>query len=376
MATRASEELHEARLNHLHTASRLAFRICPQLAAFYGNEFLTALGGQRATNTIARHQCTYCGSPLVDGRSISRVSVVRSTKRQPQRTSHGICKGTWGRQQTQPVANKPGTVVDTSRRRVIKIRLNDASSATGHSKPTKEESARARQDQKNTIHYICELCDSRLVFPGSTKSGLQAAGLAGGSDANSGLKNKSKGAALEPPKYLGPTKPERAIHRQQMQKRRQQQQQQHQNFFRPHLGSPAAQQEIFSPVTDDLADFSPAGSYVGGNLTSMAPGALPTSIPGTMLGNQRSAAGNMLGMHRNERSPPQTPAYQSMSLPAGSEWFENHLMQHQSIGSALNPSSFAATQHMGGTSAADLSPQNQTLMSLMENEDGGSPQKS
>ncbi|KAJ1994405.1 hypothetical protein GGI26_001643 [Coemansia sp. RSA 1358] len=211
MATRASEELHEARLNHLHTASRLAFRICPQLAAFYGNEFLTALGGQRATNTIARHQCTYCGSPLVDGRSISRVSVVRSTKRQPQRTSHGICKGTWGRQQTQPVANKPGTVVDTSRRRVIKIRLNDASSATGHSKPTKEESARARQDQKNTIHYICELCDSRLVFPGSTKSGLQAAGLAGGSDANSGLKNKSKGAALEPPKYLGPTKPERAI---------------------------------------------------------------------------------------------------------------------------------------------------------------------
>ncbi|KAJ1994631.1 hypothetical protein GGI26_001571 [Coemansia sp. RSA 1358] len=156
----------------------------------------------------------------------------------------------------------------------------------------------------------------------------------------------------------------------------QQQQQQHQNFFRPHLGSPAAQQEIFSPVTDDLADFSPAGSYVGGNLTSMAPGALPTSIPGTMLGNQRSAAGNMLGMHRNERSPPQTPAYQSMSLPAGSEWFENHLMQHQSIGSALNPSSFAATQHMGGTSAADLSPQNQTLMSLMENEDGGSPQKS
>ncbi|KAJ1771776.1 hypothetical protein IW140_000856 [Coemansia sp. RSA 1813] len=148
----------------------------------------------------------------------------------------------------------------------------------------------------------------------------------------------------------------------------QQQQHPHQSLFRQQLGSPAAQQEIFSPVTDDLADFSPVGSYAGGNLTSMAPGALPTSIPSTMLGNQRSAAGNILGMqHVVDRGSPQTPAYQSMSLPTHSEWFDNHLMQQQSIGSALNPSSFAA-QQIGSGSAADFSPQNQTLMSLMEDD--------
>ncbi|KAJ2545371.1 hypothetical protein EV175_005813, partial [Coemansia sp. RSA 1933] len=148
----------------------------------------------------------------------------------------------------------------------------------------------------------------------------------------------------------------------------QQQQNHHQSLFRPQLGSPAAQQEIFSPVTDDLADFSPVGSYAGGNLTSMAPGTLPTSIPSTMLGNQRTAAGNMLGMqHVVDRGSPQTPAYQSMSLPTHSEWFENHLMQQQSIGSALNPSSFAA-QQVGSGSTADFSPQNQTLMSLMEDD--------
>ncbi|KAJ1791971.1 hypothetical protein LPJ59_004907, partial [Coemansia sp. RSA 2399] len=148
----------------------------------------------------------------------------------------------------------------------------------------------------------------------------------------------------------------------------QQQQHHHQSLFRPQLGSPVAQQEIFSPVTDDLADFSPVGSYAGGNLASMAPGTLPTSIPSTMLGNQRSAAGGMLGMqHVVDRGSPQTPAYQSMSLPTHSEWFENHLMQQQSIGSALNPSSFAA-QQLGSSSAADFSPQNQTLMSLMEDD--------
>ncbi|KAJ1728541.1 hypothetical protein LPJ72_005418 [Coemansia sp. Benny D160-2] len=156
----------------------------------------------------------------------------------------------------------------------------------------------------------------------------------------------------------------------------QQQQHPHQNLFRPQLGSPVTQQEIFSPVTDDLADFSPVGSYAGGNLTSMAPGALPTSIPSSMLGNQRSAAGTMLGMQRIDRGSPQTPAYQSMSLPTHSEWLENHLMQQQTIGSALNPSSFATAQQIGGTSAADFSPNNQTLMSLMESDDVDTTHKS
>ncbi|KAJ2790811.1 hypothetical protein H4R20_006952 [Coemansia guatemalensis] len=166
-------------------------------------------------------------------------------------------------------------------------------------------------------------------------------------------------------------------HHQQQQHSFHQPQTPQQNLFHAQLGSPR-QQDMFSPGAEDLGDLSPANSYPNHSLAAMASGAMATSIPGTLLTNQRQAAAaatdHMLRMQALSASPqPTSPGFQSMSLPAHSEWFESHLAQQQSIGSALDPSSFAA-QQMSGSNAADFSPQNQTLMSLME--DDGDSQKS
>ncbi|KAJ2077818.1 Cell morphogenesis protein PAG1 [Coemansia sp. RSA 988] len=149
------------------------------------------------------------------------------------------------------------------------------------------------------------------------------------------------------------------------------------NLFHAQLGSPR-QQDMFSPGAEDLGDLSPANSYPNHSLAAMASGAMATSIPGTLLTNQRQAAAaatdHMLRMQALSASPqPTSPGFQSMSLPAHSEWFENHLAQQQNIGSALDPSSFAAHQ-ISGSNGADFSPQNQALMSLVE--DDGDSQKS
>ncbi|KAJ1727246.1 Cell morphogenesis protein PAG1 [Coemansia biformis] len=173
---------------------------------------------------------------------------------------------------------------------------------------------------------------------------------------------------------------------QQLQQHHQQQQQHHhhqhpasfhqphtpqQGLFRTHLGS-AGQPEMFSPATDDLGDLSPANSYPNHSLAAMASGAMQTSIPGGLLGTQRQVADHMLRMQAFSSSPPpNSPGFQSMSLPAQADWFDNPLAHQQSIGSALDPSSFAA-QHIAGSSAADFSPQHQTLMSLVEDGDGDS----
>ncbi|KAJ1891562.1 Cell morphogenesis protein PAG1, partial [Kickxella alabastrina] len=155
----------------------------------------------------------------------------------------------------------------------------------------------------------------------------------------------------------------------------QQQQHQQQNFFRTHLGSPSQQTELFSPVQDELHDVSPLGSFQQNTLVaSMASAAMPTNIP--MLGSQHVNANHMLRMHAFSTSPaPQSPAFQSMSLPANHKWFDSHLVQQQSINSALDPSSFNA-QQFSGSNADGMSPQNQALMSLMENDDGDTSQKS
>ncbi|KAJ2717220.1 hypothetical protein H4R19_000164 [Coemansia spiralis] len=163
----------------------------------------------------------------------------------------------------------------------------------------------------------------------------------------------------------------------------QQQQQQHhssfhpphtpqQGLFRAHMG-PAGHPEMFSPGPDDLGDLSPANSYPSHSLAAMASGALPTSIPGTLLAPQRQVADHMMRMQAFSSSPPpKSPAgFQSMSLPTQADWFDNPLAHQQSIGSALDPSSFAA-HHMAGSSGADFSPQNPTLMSLVEDGDGDS----
>ncbi|KAJ2750013.1 hypothetical protein GGI19_005344 [Coemansia pectinata] len=171
---------------------------------------------------------------------------------------------------------------------------------------------------------------------------------------------------------------------QQMQQQHQfhQQQQQHShqhNFFRAHLGSPV-QQEMFSPDPDNISEISPQSSFQQHHsLAAMASGALPTSIPGAFLaaGNQRpGGAAHMLRMPAFSGSPVGSPGFQSMSLPAHSDLFGSHLGQHQGLDSALDSSSFNAQYLGGGGNPVDFSPQNQTLMSLMEGEDGETSQKS
>ncbi|KAJ2910064.1 hypothetical protein GGI21_001248 [Coemansia aciculifera] len=157
--------MHEARMQFLHSASYAAFSICPQLSAYYGNMFTEALGGQRAANYVYRTMCPYCGSLLIDGRSVARVSVVRSptsAARSGKRSGGG--KG----------AKALG---DTAGRRVVKVRLNDSSNDNGKKTQTKDERVEAQRNIRNTVEYLCQLCDSRVVFAGSTKTQLQAAGL-------------------------------------------------------------------------------------------------------------------------------------------------------------------------------------------------------
>ncbi|KAJ2590020.1 Cell morphogenesis protein PAG1 [Coemansia sp. RSA 1722] len=163
------------------------------------------------------------------------------------------------------------------------------------------------------------------------------------------------------------------IQRQQFQQ--QQQQQQNQNLFRSHLASPN-EGAIFSPIQDDV-DVSPVGSMPNNSIAAMTSGALPTSIPVSYQGGQRVGANQMFRMQTFSNSPPGLgQAFQSMSLPAHTDWFDGHLVQQQSIGSALDASSFAAQQHLASSNADGMSPPNQTLMSLMENDDGVVGQKS
>ncbi|KAJ1660903.1 hypothetical protein GGF38_003868 [Coemansia sp. RSA 25] len=65
-----------------------------------------------------------------------------------------------------------------------------------------------------------------------------------------------------------------------------------------------------------------------------------------------------------------------MSLPVHSEIFGSHLGHHQGLDSALDSSSFNAQYLGGGGNPVDFSPPNQTLMSLMEGDDGETSQKS
>ncbi|KAJ2747669.1 hypothetical protein GGI20_000318 [Coemansia sp. BCRC 34301] len=169
MNSRKFDELHEARIQFLHSASYAAFKVCPQLSAYYGNLFTGALGGQRAANYVYRTMCPYCGSLLVDGRSVARVSVVRLPKLPAPGTKHG-------KRGSSRKAKTPG---DAAGRRVVKVRLNDSNAAESGRKQTKEDRTEARRNIRNTVEYLCQLCDSRVVFAGSTKTQLQAAGLDG-----------------------------------------------------------------------------------------------------------------------------------------------------------------------------------------------------
>ncbi|KAJ2818416.1 hypothetical protein GGI24_005100 [Coemansia furcata] len=165
---------------------------------------------------------------------------------------------------------------------------------------------------------------------------------------------------------------------QQMQQQHQfhhQQQQHSHNLFRAHLGSPV-QQDMFSPDPDNLSEISPQSSFQQHHsLAAMASGALPTSIPGAFLAGAQRPGAHMLRMPAFSGSPAMSPTFQSMSLPAHSDIFGSHLGHHQGLDSALDSSSFNA-QYLGGGNPVDFSPQNQTLMSLMEGDDGETSQKS
>ncbi|KAJ2436857.1 hypothetical protein GGF42_008822 [Coemansia sp. RSA 2424] len=164
MNSKRFDDMHEARMQFLHSAAYAAFKVCPQLSAYYGNMFADALGGQRAANYVYRTMCPYCGSLLVDGRSVSRVSVVRS----PTPAARAGKRGGGGRAKT------PG---GTAGRRVIKVHLTDSNATDSERSKTKGDRAEARRNVRNTVEYLCQLCDSRIVFAGSTKTQLQAAGL-------------------------------------------------------------------------------------------------------------------------------------------------------------------------------------------------------
>ncbi|KAI9473195.1 hypothetical protein BX667DRAFT_516394 [Coemansia mojavensis] len=144
------------RLEFLHSAAHAVFKVCPQLASFYGNEFLTGLGSQRTSNTIMRQICFYCGSPFVDGVSVSRVKIVPNSAKKPKKKQKGA----------------------VNKLRTINLRSNDTL-PTNSDKTLPATSLRTKQsgETKNTVYYSCSMCSTRIALPGSTRSGLQAAGL-------------------------------------------------------------------------------------------------------------------------------------------------------------------------------------------------------
>ncbi|KAJ2714254.1 hypothetical protein H4R19_001823 [Coemansia spiralis] len=167
MAPRPSGEPHTLRVGHLHTAAHVAFKICPQLAGYYGAEFLAALGDQRASNTILRQHCAHCGVPLVDGRTVARVSVTSGGVRATQR--RGAAR--------RSSSKRRGC--GSSAGRVVRIRPNEMHATDSGARPGKEERQAQLDDQKNTVEYTCAMCATRIVYPGATRTGLRAAGLDG-----------------------------------------------------------------------------------------------------------------------------------------------------------------------------------------------------
>ncbi|KAJ2023072.1 hypothetical protein IWW57_004270 [Coemansia sp. S610] len=168
MNAKKFDEMHEARMQFLHSASYAAFKVCPQLSAYYGNLFTEALGSQRAANYVYRTMCPHCGSLLVDGKSVKRVSVVKAPTQDAAAASSGKRRSS-------------GKLVKNSGRRVVKVRLNDPNALDGRKNVTKEDRIESRRNIRNTVEYLCQLCGSRVVFDGSTQTQLRAAGLDGDS---------------------------------------------------------------------------------------------------------------------------------------------------------------------------------------------------
>ncbi|KAJ2799621.1 hypothetical protein H4R20_004363 [Coemansia guatemalensis] len=168
MASGSSSQHNDLRLNFLHSATHAAFKICPQLAGFYGNAFQSALGTQRVSNSILRQLCVYCGSPLVDGCSVARVSVIKNVSKKMRRLASKTAQNKVSHNGLRP--------------HVVHLRPNnDALSGADGSGLSREQRLKQLRDQRNNVQYTCGMCRTRIVYPGTTKSGLRAAGLAGGS---------------------------------------------------------------------------------------------------------------------------------------------------------------------------------------------------
>lgn len=147
------DKIHDERLQFLYEATHTAFKISPKLAAFYGSQFFAALGPQHVSDTIYQDLCTYCGSPLVDGCSVSRVRVVRSNNQAKKENKRRMKK---------------------AKKNIVKIRLGGS---TNKPPSTRKQRIEELKDRKNTIEYVCNLCQSRTVFDGSTRTQLRRAGL-------------------------------------------------------------------------------------------------------------------------------------------------------------------------------------------------------
>ncbi|KAJ2722962.1 hypothetical protein GGI07_002974 [Coemansia sp. Benny D115] len=132
-----TEEVFDPRLDFLLNASRAAFSICPQLSAYLGNQLqISSVDHQTPTSKKA-------------------ASAVRKHRR-------------------PKTANPPGD----SGRRVVKIGLGETL-FIGKPRPSAEVRVAAWRDQRNSVEYLCNMCQSKIVFPGATSSNLRAAGLDG-----------------------------------------------------------------------------------------------------------------------------------------------------------------------------------------------------
>ncbi|KAJ1642367.1 hypothetical protein J3B02_001741 [Coemansia erecta] len=173
-----ADENIRTRASFMLNASRAAFRICPQLAAYFGNQFLTAFEEGHAGIEILRQMCPYCGVPLVDGKSVSKVSVVKTAM--PKKGSKNrVAKGRGSRKAVIDRVQILSKAFESShklKQRVIKMQADDQLFSKTIATGTKAQ-METRANQRNSIRYECRLCNSQIVFGGASRTSLALAGL-------------------------------------------------------------------------------------------------------------------------------------------------------------------------------------------------------
>ncbi|KAJ1807423.1 hypothetical protein LPJ56_004918 [Coemansia sp. RSA 2599] len=177
-AHNATSEHIRARAGFMLNASRAVFGICPQLAAYFGNEFLTTFEESHAGIDVLRQMCPYCGVPLVDGKSVSKVTIKRTVV--PGKEPKGrVAKGRKDRKSAASRSRDSSSALANSRGakpRVIEVRA-DGQLPSQRSAISKRARTEARANQKNSVRYNCQMCHSQIVFAGASRTSLALAGL-------------------------------------------------------------------------------------------------------------------------------------------------------------------------------------------------------